>query len=218
AAIEVMQDLHHKLVSVPGELARSFKQDLPRRVVRRWQHYVRDDAESRGIPVPEEMDKLRELYSRYGTTLLVALCTSRMILLGQIGDGNMMLINAKGHAEMLFANRSDELVGNATFSLCSDQSHLLWLTAQRSVEGKPTLLLMSTDGLSNSFDSDQSYQAFAVSLWESIRAKSVHAFRDYFPGMLRDFTERGSGDDITMALRFFAEPHIDSNRSAKEGD
>jgi len=218
AAVQIMQELHHKFGTMPRELTRSFKQDFPRLVVRRWQRFVKEDAVSRSIPVPEDLDGIRALYSRYGTTLLAAMCMPQAVLLGQIGDGNIVFIDSEGRVEVPFAETSDELIGNATYSMSSEQAHLLWSTAQRTVDAKPTLFLMSTDGLANSFESDPSYQAFARSLLENIRAKSVHAYRDYFPEMLSDFTSRGSGDDITIAIHYYGEPEIDTSHGVEEGE
>ncbi|WP_217596437.1 PP2C family serine/threonine-protein phosphatase [Cohnella sp. GbtcB17] len=214
AALEIMQEFYQKFASMPIELARSFKRDLPRLVVRRWQGYVKEDALSRQLTGIED---LRSLYSRYGTTLIAALCTPQFILFGQIGDGNIVLIDSDGQIDMPFVRASDELIGNATYSLSNGQAHLLWSTAQRSLS-KPSLFIMSTDGLANSFDSDQSFQAFSLSLWNTIRENSVGSFKDFFPDMLRDFTSRGSGDDITIALHYSVEPKTTRSPGVKEGD
>src|SRR5512136_1291357 len=65
------------------------------RITGRWKEEVRADAERRtGIPVGEEAGK--ELFSRYGSTLLVAVIDGSEGWVGRIGDGDILLVRPDG--------------------------------------------------------------------------------------------------------------------------
>lgn len=203
AAVEIMRELYRKFGSIPRELARSFKQDMPRLVVRQWQREIKEDAVLRNIAVPDDIEGLQGLFSRYGTTLLAAICLPDAVLFGQIGDGNIVYVDPNGFVELPFAQQSDEMIGNVTYSMSSEQAHLLWATSIRTVEAKPAIFYMCTDGLANSFDSDESFQSFSRSLMENIREKTLSGLRDHLPPIFQDYTARGSGDDISIAIHYY---------------
>lgn len=203
SALAVMQELYEQFASMPVELARSFRQDLPRLVVRRWHDEVAADAAARGIEEAEPSADKKQLYSRYGTTLLAVLCTPRMRLFAQIGDGDIVLVGPEGYTDVPFQSASNEQLGNATYSMCSEDAHLLWATAQRAVTEEPSLVLLCTDGLSNCFGDEASFRQFAGSLFNNFQSLNVYRFSRSLPDVFQDYSKRGSGDDIAISILFW---------------
>jgi len=119
AAVEELAGFHRMhLHAIPPHILRSeFRADFPRRVTRRWREAVRADAGMReaaqaaGGAVPDEA-------VRYGSTLLAALIVPDTLLIGQIGDGDIVFVRPDGSVE--FPIPADtRLVGAETRSLSS---------------------------------------------------------------------------------------------------
>ena len=64
----------------------------------------------------------------------------------------------------------------------------------------PALVLVSTDGLANSFADDAGFLQFATDILQLIEASGPGAIEDNLEGWLTQITERASGDDITVAI------------------
>ncbi|CAH1208263.1 hypothetical protein PAECIP111891_03185 [Paenibacillus allorhizoplanae] len=202
-ALEVMRDLYKEFHIHPQALQRSFKSDFPRLVQRRWHEAVLADARVRGIEVPEDPVGFRKLFSRYGTTMLACMVTPSQILLGQLGDGDIFLVNKDGSVELPFPRASDEMIGNVTYSMSHEEAGLLWQTSQLPQPKESALLLLCTDGLTNCFETDHSFYQFGRTLLGKLGKEGLSHFGGFLPDILKDFSARGSGDDISVALLLF---------------
>lgn len=204
--------VHFDLKETSSALMSSFKADFPRRVGRRWRRYVLEDIEAhRAAKGSVDSQKVRqvsdssnrsdagqEIFSRYGTTLLTGLVTQDTVLIGQIGDGDILLIRPDGSLELPF-QRDMTPVGTATYSLSSPEASKLWQTATLE-RGEGGLLLMVTDGLANAFTDETQFHIFAKSLQNRINQFGMPKVAASIPHWLESYSERGSGDDITLTL------------------
>lgn len=183
-----------------SHLVNSFKADFPRRLGRRWREAVIADAKARGL-LSEGSEENREnpdLFPRYGTTLLAALVVGNTLLLGQIGDGETMLVRPDGTVDFPLKCENED-VGGVTDSLCSAEAHLQWRTAALD-SSQGGLVLLSTDGLVNAFSDENQLKAFARIMQERIQEFGFHKVASSLPGWLDHYSGRGSGDDITLAV------------------
>src|SRR5436190_3652056 len=162
AAVEELNALHTCYASEERwtQLKASFKADCPRRLGRRWREAVlgeprqwRDALGDASSSEPEEA-----MLIRHGTTLIAALIVNDVLLIGQIGDGGVLLVGEDGEVECPLSNNPLE-VGGETDSLGSVESPRLWRMAalERSGTG---LILLATDGLINAFADDEQWHAF----------------------------------------------------------
>ena len=172
-----------------------FKADLPRRITRRWRELVTEDAGRRiqgGAPGQDR------LFTRYGTTLITALIVNNSLLFAQIGDGDLVLVRPDGSVE--FPLPPDPVVaGNETHSLSATDAHLLWRTATID-RGKGGVLLVATDGVSDSFAGAESeeFSVFVKSLADRIRTYGTEAVAKAMAGWLDRYSAMASGDDMTL--------------------
>jgi serine/threonine protein phosphatase PrpC len=178
-------------------LNNNFRRHFPRHIGRLWRHAVlQDAAEQRSIPMPS--DDIYKVIRRYGTTLLVALILPDRLLLGQIGDGDMLRLYPNGHIETPLL-QDNELIANSTYSLSSPQAYKLWQTATVARMAGETLLL-ATDGLSNAFVDDTEFHTFARSLLKRISEFGIKSVDAALGDWLDDYSERSTGDDITLLI------------------
>ncbi|MDH7593087.1 MAG: PP2C family serine/threonine-protein phosphatase [Methanomicrobiales archaeon] len=167
----------------------------------RWREEVIEDARVRLGPDAIQTENGREMaIRRYGTTLLTASVQKDWIFTGRIGDGDIALIRPDGRIEHPVPEEG-VLLGNITNSISSRNATTLWQSAILPRE-RGGLLLLATDGLSDSFGGSESpeFEVFLKSLGERIGEYGIERVAGSLPSWLAQYSELGSGDDITIAI------------------
>jgi serine/threonine protein phosphatase PrpC len=203
AAITELVGFHRMYAEgIPTQRFRAdFRTDFPRRITRRWRDLVLLDAEVRALPPKNDQpDRSRQdvLFTRYGTTLLTALIARDSIVVGQVGDGDILMVRPDGAIEFPLT-RDTTLTGNETRSLSSADAHLLWRTATFD-RGDGGVLIAATDGVSDSFDGSESeeFRVFIRSLVERIHTFGMQSVAGAMSSWLDRYSSIASGDDMTL--------------------
>lgn len=202
--------------TIPQHILRSeFKADFPRRATRRWRESVQADARQREISLSPSGSTGADEYVRYGSTLISALIVADTILIGQIGDGDVVLVRPDGTVECPIPCDT-RLVGNATQSLSSRDAHLLWRTATLD-RGAGGVLIAATDGVSDSFDGSEGkeFLKFTKSLVARVNEFGIESVAGSMQGWLDRYSELASGDDMTLVF-VCINPSKESSAPAKE--
>ncbi|MGW7073969.1 PP2C family serine/threonine-protein phosphatase [Streptomyces sp. NPDC054866] len=188
---------------------------LPQQVAHRWRerallHDCNSPAHG-GRHVSAPADDEPDL-AVYGSTLIGAVVTQSMLFCWQLGDGDIVLVDADGTPHTPLSTGPD--MGDETDSLCEPEpwrkmrSH--W---QPFTGGAPPVVLLSTDGLSKSFADHQGFLDFATGVTERAAAQGVPAVQ----AQLADWLERAakySGDDTTFVGAFAATAPAETESSA----
>ena len=209
------------VLGTPGDqtlrqLRLDFRTEFPHRVVARWRELVRADAAHRIPGVDLSAPDLSRVYHRYGSTLLTVIVLEKDLLVSSIGDGNALLIRPDGTIGLHVEQDAPELVGPMTFSLASNDPELLFQTilVPRKDGG---MLLLSTDGVVNSFIEPTYYLAFGSGLQERVRDVGFDEVANSVPGWLDYLSAHGSGDDVTMVLAWIEDALPVPRRNAGPG-
>lgn len=184
-------------------------------LVREWSERVRRDA---GTESPD--------LQLYGSTLLFALATPGYLIVGQIGDGDVLLVDSAGRVERPIdpdpSNFADE-----TASLCQSKAWEAIRLSTRHPPGPETLLLLSTDGYSKSYATDADYEKIGPDYLDLFRKHGAEGVQSLLPGFLKEVSSKGSGDDIALGMLYWpasagpvagAKPTADVSGSDKAGD
>ncbi len=95
----------------------------------------------------------------------------------------------------------DRLIANETTSLCSEQA---WrdvrIAFQPTSEATPSLILLSTDGYANSYKTDEDFLKVGSDIQKMIANNGLGYVRDNMESWLKQVSESGSGDDVTLGL------------------
>lgn len=175
---------------------------LPRQLGRHWREQVVAHLESNPlgndvedeIPGTVEPDAIRT----YGTTVLGAVITGRLLVCWQLGDGDILLISDAGEVTAPLAPDTPE-VGVETDSLAEADAWQRVRVHWAPLSGDSTsLVVLSTDGLANSFASEQDFRAFGSDTLEHLRSEGIEQTRLALPTWLAKATSF-SGDDVTVA-------------------
>ncbi len=136
----------------------------------------------------------------YGATLLAVVVTEEFILYLQLGDGDILCVDSYGKTTRPFT-LDERLIANQTTSLCIEDA---WREVRVRLvphsENSPALILVSTDGYSNSFRSETDFLQIGQDYQEMIRSRGMDFVVQQLPNILSDTSQQGSGDDITLGI------------------
>lgn len=132
----------------------------------------------------------------YGCTLLVAVLAERWSGMLQIGDGDITEVRGgRGGAPVPDDPR---LVGNETTSLCLP-SAVDDARVAAGVGDPPDLLILTSDGYANSFESEGWREDIGADLAAQVRRDGLTTIERRLPAWL-DESAVASGDDVSMVL------------------
>ena len=78
-------------------------------------------------------------------------------------------------------------------------------TNRPAFTGSPApLVLITTDGVSNSYKDEAGFLRFGSDLFRMIDSDGLDAVVDRLPRWLRQMSDRGSGDDVSIGLLYRA--------------
>ncbi len=209
---------------------RSFEELLPREIERRWKAAVADDLAERPMLVNEVVEvenkqgkgarqSVEELpVLAYGTTLVAAVLHPTFVACLQLGDGDILVVDAEGQVTRPIED-DPRLFANETTSLATKDAWRDFRTSFQSFDDRPpTLILLGTDGYSNSFDTPSGFEAVGPDLLDLLQTAGVEQVREQLPGWLKQASQEGSGDDVTVGLLFPLRPNGSTPGDEVDGD
>lgn len=169
-------------------------------LVRHWRQAVADHLRRHPWPRLAEPPHGEPAYLAYGTTLLAALALSSHLFFFQIGDGDILSVSADGSVRSLWDD-SEPSIGEETPSLCLPNAEQ-WMRAAVlpvSADG-PEMILLATDGYAKSFATRQDFLQVGSDLRDCRKGQGWPALLRQLPAWLRETSEAGSGDDISVGI------------------
>ncbi|MBN1250180.1 MAG: protein phosphatase 2C domain-containing protein [Anaerolineae bacterium] len=213
---ELMRELVDGQLRTPNlsAIKRVSEERLPRELVRRWQDAVEADLQ-RDPFSDEELSRLvaqrgdrgqQEVLANprlaYGATAIGVLVERDFLLFLQLGDGDILTVTDAGVVSRPFP-RDSRLIANETTSLCMDRA---WQEVRLHFQARygtpPALILAATDGYANSFVNDAAFVRVGSDILEILRRDGVKAVVESLGDWLREASEAGSGDDITLGILY----------------
>ncbi len=175
-----------------GAWSRWLALDLPEVVQRRWLEAVQ--AHWQSDPGEGDFEPLL-----YGSTLGLVVMTTRWWGHTGLGDWDLVLVEADGHARLLEEENEPMALGEATCSLCQPQAASLF--ARRAAlhplvpEERDFALVLCTDGIRKSCATDGDFLTLTAWL-----ARSGGEGAAILPEALDRISREGSGDDVSVAI------------------
>ena len=176
--------------------ARHIKQSaeyLARKLVQAWRSAV-DEFDGGKTPAEQR-------YNVYGTTLISTLVTADYALYLQIGDGDLLLLDAANHV-LRPLQKQEQLLANETYSLSTEDA--MYRVEHRlqffSHHPKPQLIFLATDGYANSFADEFGLQQAVQDFQTQINEHGIKTVQENLAQWLYETSEQGSGDDVSVVL------------------
>jgi len=120
------------------------------------------------------------------------------LVLAQLGDGDIVTVSPHGCPTRAFASDPRHFAGE-TASLClKDALQYFTVSFRVPKEQMPALILLTTDGYSNSYQDDADFLSVGPDLLEMVREEGAEIVQRDLPAWLEEVSSGGSGDDITL--------------------
>ena len=185
--------------------------ELPQAILKRWEQEVMADLEvnpfqehelkrlldKRG-PASKEMAEKYPLLV-YGATIVATVVTQYFILHLQLGDGDILCVDPNGKSYRPYP-RDERLVNNETTSLCSLNAADFRLRLEPVSKNGPVMVVMVSDGYSNSFPDEEELLKAGVELLQSLRLEGMDTINEGLDATLKHISRLMSGDDISLGL------------------
>ena len=211
--IQVLQDFIKGLPD-PRDLVEAEQMaiaELPQAILKCWEEKVRIDLEAnpfqdqelkrllekRGPASKETAEKYPLLV--YGATILATVITQYFILHLQLGDGDILCVDPNGKTYRPYP-RDERLVNNETTSLCSLNAADFRLRLEPVNKNGPVLVLMVSDGYTNSFPDEEELLKAGAELLQSLRLEGMDTINEGLDATLKHISRLVSGDDISLGL------------------
>lgn len=195
-------------------------QNLPAQIVSQWRKKVKEDwnkkhtensywtlDEQEWIMQAENAEAWKTITANptipYGATILTVLVTEHYLLYLQLGDGDILTVASNGDIDEPVSPDARNLA-NETTSLCNTTAARDFrIKFHRRDDKKPALIMLSTDGYSNSFRKRAGFHKVGSDIWNMIHTNKYDGLKtveDSLANWLTHATQTGSGDDITVGL------------------
>jgi hypothetical protein len=193
---------HGRLLG-PSDLPSAIREDLLPAIVGAWRQRCLEHAAAQPFSEKETatalgVDLEREPILSYGATLLLAVLTGDLVVLVQLGDGDVVVASPSGAARQPVPG-DDRLVGGQTTSLCLPEAVADFRVTVLGDEEVGDLVLLATDGYGNSFAEPSWSAAVLADLRRQLADRGDEAVAADLPGWLAESAEAG-GDDVTVAI------------------
>jgi serine/threonine protein phosphatase PrpC len=228
-AVEAATVATHGLFGATDVDSLTWQERLPQSIVAAWRAAVKSHLSEHPLSNDEwaQLGEKENAHARasietnphlaYGATLLLVAVTHDAILCAQLGDGDILLVSDLGEVRRPSWPKDERLFANETTSLCMDDawremkvdvapiSHLFLPsgetpTGEREHTSMPALILLATDGYTNSFADDEGFLKVGSDILEMIRTDGLDSVSANLAAWLDEASQHGSGDDITVGI------------------
>lgn len=211
AAIESIREFidceeSDRFSSKPEKTQNEVLKQLEKSIIAGWNKKVKEHISTNPFleeePIPLSENR-RENYRNgrftetiYGTTLLVAVVTDRYSFGMQIGDGDSTIGFDDGTYDTI--PKDESLIANITTSLCQENA-IEKFHEKVFIDKKPVFIAISTDGVLNSFKTEDHYRNFIKRVVNTFTVDDFETTKGFLEEYMHKITRDGSGDDLSVA-------------------
>lgn len=190
-------------VGQAADLLTAVRAELVPELTARWRRAMAEDLAEYPLTDAEQQATLpgEDVTVPYGSTLLLALVASPWLVLGQIGDGDIIAVGPDGTAAAPVPD--DPLLdGRFTTSLCQPDAAGAFRAVVVDLDRRPVAaLLLATDGFGNAQTAEPWQPMFGADLLRLAREHGPDWVGEQLPfWVARCASAEGSGDDAAAAV------------------
>lgn len=208
SAIQVAKDIKEDFIRDDIIQTKSIGKYYTKRVIALWRKKIDEHLERK----PLDLDLLEDLSSKevksikknqyvsYGSTLLIVMLIKDYILCYQLGDGDILFISKSNNVTKPI-KRDGRHIANDTSSLCLSRPEKEFkIKVFRDLNHVLQMILLSTDGYSNSFSSETGFFKVGSDLVEMISEDGFSVVEENLKEWIEDTSNQGSGDDTSVSI------------------
>ncbi len=186
-------------------------EQLEKSIVSSW--YSAVEADYSANPVTEDdrfnalsgSDKnalIKNPIKAYGSTFIAAVKTNNYCFVLKLGDGNTIFFYSDGSNEMPQELEDEDCQFNITTSLCNNDAALSFHHCFRKFDKdrNVTGIVLTSDGVINCYKTEENYISFMQNVYFGYGEDDVETAREDLRPALEKLSEKGSGDDLSVAI------------------
>ena len=207
AAAETMTSIKDELIKNETLNTKVLGKYYTKRLVRNWRSKIDADLEQSPILLeelnlsPKEIKSIKKNpYISYGTTLIMVLFIKEFIVCYQLGDGDILFVS-KANRVSKPIKRDKRHIANDTSSLCLHKPEKEFkIKVFRDINQLLQMIILSTDGYSNSFSSEEGFFKVGSDIFDMIKEDGFKIIDDNLKEWLEETSYQGSGDDTSVSI------------------
>ena len=186
---------------------------LERAIIHRWNEEVihnytdlplENDERWKALSDSDKKALQRSPVKAYGTTFIASVLTKDFCFIIKLGDGNANLILNNKAVFSPEELADDTLQFNVTTSMCNSDADVMFrhYFCEIADDSENTVVgvLLSSDGVINCYRTEEAYHSFIENVYYAYGEDSVENAKAELIGVLNVLSERGSGDDLSIAI------------------
>ena len=163
---------------------------------------ITDDERFSVLSDSEQGSLVKNPVKAYGSTFIASVKTKDFCFVLKLGDGNAIFFYSDGSNEMPKELDDEDCQFNITTSLCNNDALLSFHHCFRkfSPEKNITGIMLTSDGVINCYKTKESYVSFMQNIYFGYGEDGVELARKDLLPVLEKLSEKGSGDDLSVAI------------------
>ena len=209
SAIDVIESIKNELIINDNQLnTKALGKFYTKKIICLWNEKIQDHINKNPIDFKTitDIDKSaiesikKNTTIIYGSTLLIVILIHDYIICYQLGDGDIMLISkAKKVSKPI--KKDKRHIGNETSSLCiTNAENEFRIRMFRDLNQYLEMIILSTDGYSNSFSSDKDFLKVGYDLIDMQKNDGIEIIEENLKDWIEDTSFNGSGDDTSVSI------------------
>ncbi len=207
SAIETFKSIKGDLIKDDTLNTKVLGRYYTKRLIKNWRQKIDADLEHSPIVLEDLNLSSKELksikknpYISYGTTLIMVLFIKEFIVCYQLGDGDILFVS-KSNKVSKPIKRDKRHIANDTSSLCLNKPEKEFkIKVFRDINKLLQMIILSTDGYSNSFSSEEGFFKVGSDIYDMIKDDGFNIIDENLKEWLEETSYQGSGDDTSVSI------------------
>lgn len=185
---------------------------LQRAITMQWRDAVSGDikehplTEDKRFQALSDADKASLLADKgikaYGTTFIAGIMTREFLFIIKLGDGNACIVLDNGNVMLPSELADPQLQFNRTTSLCNSDADIQFRNFYMRINEnfRPVSLILSSDGVINCYHTEDAFTSFIKNISDAYAEEKSEDAHNELEDALNTLSEKGSGDDLSIAI------------------
>lgn len=138
----------------------------------------------------------------YGTTFVAGIMSQEFLYIIKLGDSNACIVLDDGQVLMPDELSDPQLQFNRTTSLCNSDADIQFRNYFMKIDDhhRPAALILSSDGVINCYHTEEAFKSFIKNISDAYAEENAEDARNELESTLNTLSEKGSGDDLSIAV------------------
>lgn len=207
SAIETIKSIKDELIKDDTLNTKVLGKYYTKKLIKEWRKKVNDDLDENPLDLESLSLNNKDIksikknpYVSYGSTLLMVLFIREFIVCYQLGDGDILFVS-KSKKVSKPIKRDSRHIANDTSSLCLNKPEKEFkIKVFRDLNQLLQMIILSTDGYSNSFSSESGFYKVGTDLYDMILEDGFEVIDEHLKDWIEETSNHGSGDDTSVSI------------------